>query len=362
MLLKNCSSGNCFLPPPDHASSLLNEYLHDFNSRIPLFRPETIYTHVRDCYSGAADGTPLSWVLTYIALGIGHRLRAMSLFADVDDASNAEWYLSKCLAVLPDLLLQEPTLPLVQALLGVSILLQTSIRSRKAAVFVSTALRMAQNLAYNEARQDHDSNIDRDSQEGYVFWIAFFMDTEMNLTATRPNTQKLVEISVPLPNLTCSNWWLSNPPDEATVDHINVFSLHASLALLQAEALEELFSVKARQLPPIQTTTAFEKIITGLEKWKGTYPLAGRDGQAMLNSMYRSGVVLCINLEASYFETLYQLHASNVLGGFTRHLDIFSVDELRSSSGIICFDIYADAQRLLEFTALASQSNLPVTW
>ncbi|OCK76132.1 hypothetical protein K432DRAFT_307037 [Lepidopterella palustris CBS 459.81] len=123
MPLNNRISGHCFLPHPDEGYSLLNEYLHDFNSKIPLFNPVTIYTHVRNCYSGAAGKLPLSWVLAYIALGIGHRLRAMSLFAAADDTFDAEWYLNKCLSVLPDLLLQEPTLPLVQALLGISMLL-----------------------------------------------------------------------------------------------------------------------------------------------------------------------------------------------------------------------------------------------
>jgi hypothetical protein len=129
--------GSVTFPPPDEGTSLLNEYLHDFNSRIPLFHPETIYNYVCDCYSGIADRAPLCWVLAYIALGIAHRLRAVSLFAVADDTTNADFYLNKCLAVLPDLLLQEPTHPLIQALLGVSTLLQTSDSSRKAPLFVS---------------------------------------------------------------------------------------------------------------------------------------------------------------------------------------------------------------------------------
>jgi hypothetical protein len=361
--LSNCVSGKCYLPPPDEGSSLLNEYLHDFNSRILLFNPKAIYNYVRDCYSGIADRTPLCWVLAYIALGIAHRLRAVSLFAVADDTTNADFYLNKCLAVLPDILLQEPTLPLVQALLGVSTLLQTSDRSRKAPLFISTAMRMAQDLAYNEAGQGRDEGRSGDVQEVYVFWIAFFMDTAINLRAIRPNTQKLVDISAPLPNPSSSASWASISPDNYSVDgEVNVFALHASLSLIQAEALEELFSVKARHRSSTLTAIAFEGIISKLDAWRKTNPLADAEAPAMLKFMYRSDVVHSITLEASYFETLYQLHAANALGAFAHRLDVFSPAGLRSAAGLISFDIYADAHRLLEFADLISQSNISVTW
>jgi hypothetical protein len=361
--LANCVSGKCYIPPPDEGSSLLNEYLHDFNSRIPLFHPEAIYSYVRDCYSGVADRTPLCWVLTYIALGIAYRLRAVSLFAVADDTTNADFYLNKCLAVLPDLLLQEPTLQLVQALLGVATLLQTSDRSRKAPLFISTAMRMAQDLGYNEAGQDRNEGRSRDNQEFYVFWMAFYMDTAMSLRAIRPNTQKLVDISAPLPNPISSDSWASISPDNFSVGgEVNIFALHASLALIQAEALEELFSIKARQCSPTLTATAFESTISKLDIWRRTNPLADANAPTMLKSMYRSDVVHSITLEASYFETLYQLHAANALGAFTHRLDVFSPVGLRSAAGLISFEIYSNAHRLLEFAALISQGNVSVTW
>lgn len=196
-----------------------------------------------------------------------------------------------------------------------------------------------------------------------MFWIAFFMDTAMNLRAIRPNTQKLVDISAPLPSLSSSDAWTSISSGNYSVDReVNVFALHASLALIQADALEELFSVKARQCSPTLTATAFESIISKLDIWRRTNPLADANAPSMLKSMYRSDVVHSITLEASYFETLYQLHAANALGAFTYRLDVFSPTGLRSAAGLISLDIYADAHRLLEFAALISQGNVSVTW
>jgi hypothetical protein len=361
MSLYNCNSIRCILPPPDDGSALLNELLYDFNSRIPLFEPDAIYNHVRDCYSGEADSSPLKWVLAYIVLGIGHRLRAMSLFAKEDDTSNAEWYLNKCLAGLPDLLLCKPTILLIQALLGVSLLLQTSSRSSKAALFVATAMRMSQNLAYNEGL-DGDDREARGRQEANVFWIAFFMDTRINLCEMRPNTQKLVDISVTLPTLVDSDSWLLNTSEVVLNQAINFFPLHASLAIIQAEALEELFSVRARQRAPAITTTIFGNMISELEIWKNTNPLSGTNSLSILNSMYRSDVIHSVTLEASYFATVYQLHAANAIGAFRLRADVFSPDSLRAIAGTICSEIYGDARRLLEFAAVATQGNVSVIW
>lgn len=363
MRLKHCVKGRCYLPSPDIGSTLLNEYLADFNSKIPLFRPESIYTYVRDCYSGTADLTPLWFVLTYTAFGIAHRLRAAGVFAALDDTANADWYLNKCLGVLPDLLLQRPSLQLVQALIGVAILLQSSPKSRKASLFVSTAMHMAQDLGYNELDPGSDSKSVTDKQGFYVFWIAFVMDTTTSLRANRPNTQRLIDISVQLPSASSSDWWISKEPVNETEDwKLNVFALRASLALIQAEASEELFSVKARRRPAPVSATIFKEIIRKLEDWRRNNPLSEVDAAGMLSSMYRPDVLLLIELEAAYFETLYQVHAAYALGAFNRRLDVFVPEELKAAAERISPAIYADAQRLLSLAALVPQGNVSVTW
>jgi hypothetical protein len=362
--LKNCTRGNCFLPSPDEGYSLVSEYLHDFNSILPLFHPESIYRHVRACYSGEADETHrLYWVLAYVTLGIGHRLRAMSLFATPEDTPNGDFYLNKCLDVLPDLLLQEPSLQLVQALLGVSVLLQTSYRSRKAALFVTTAMHMAQDLGYNEAASGQEQKSLNEQQGFYVFWIAFVMDTAMSLGANRSTTQRLADIGVPLPNAHSSDWWALNTFDNhATAWKVNILTLHANLALIQAECSDELFSVSARQRSATLTAATFDSLVSKLDTWKVANPLTDINASSMLATMYQSDIVHSVILEASYFETLYRLHASNGLGGFDQRRDVFSASSLKVAAGRICFDLFADAQRLLELAGLISQGNLSVTW
>lgn len=363
--LNLCTKGTCFLPPADEGYSLLSEYLYDFNSIIPLFHPETIYKQIRACYAGeAVDETQrLYWVSTYVTLGIGHRLRAMSLFGSPEDTSNGDFYLNKCLDILQDLLLEEPSLQLIQALLGLSILLQTSYRSQKAALLVATALRMAQDLGYNEVVSENDQESVVGKQGVYLFWIAFSMNTSISLRASRSTTQRVVDIAVPLPNAHAADWWTLGPSDNRCITmKVNIFTLHASLALIQAECSEDLFSVSARRQPPRSTTATFNNLVIRLDSWKRSNPLTTMEASTMLAEMYQSEILHCVILESSYFETLYRLHASKTLGAFTHRLDVFSNTSLKSASARIHFDIFTDAQKLLQMSGLIPQGNLSVTW
>lgn len=360
----NSPTKSCYLPPKNQGSSLLNEFLHDFNSKIPLFSPESIYTHVRDCYSGEADGTPLTWVLTYLVFGIAHRLRAMSLFALADDTSKSDWYLKQSLAVLPELLLQEPSVPLVQALLGVSILLQTSVRVKRASIFICTAMYMAQDLGLNDASQVPSGDHPNDRVARYLFWIAYFMHTDECLSEVRPLTQRLADISTPLPESHAGDWWTSGEGTQGQSEqwNSNVFALHAQLAVIQAESLEELFSVKARERSATSQAASYNNVITKLAGWRSKSVFTSLSPRDIYTSMYRSDLVHTIILEATYFRTLYQLHAASALGGFTRRIDVFGPMALRSMAAIGTHALHQDARRFLTLIALMPSENTSTTW
>ncbi|KAK5172272.1 uncharacterized protein LTR77_003910 [Saxophila tyrrhenica] len=353
----------CYLPATDEGVSLLTEFLHDFNSKIPLLSPMIIVNHVKDCYSGAADKLPESWVLTYITFGIAHRMRATSMFGSSEDSAMADFYMNKCLWKLADLLLGEPTLQLVQCLLGVAILLQTSDRSQRAASFASIAMRMVQDLAYNDESSAADEDRDQCRTKRYTFWIAFFLDTDLAFAKMRPSSQRLADIRTPLPNTHDQDWWgLASSSDTGGDWSINVFSLHASLALIQAEMLEEVFSVKARQRTSSQTFSAYRAVVSKLAAWRRSNVLPSLDATELSQSTYRSDMVHLVVLEAMYFRTLFHLHASHTLGNFTTSIDVLSTEALHSLSLTGLPACVEDAQRFLALVGLIPDSVTPLTW
>ena len=359
----SCSKTGCYLPPPDEGHMLLREYLYDFNSKLPLFSPKGIYTLFRDCYSGAANEKPLAWVLVYVVMGITHRLRAMSLFAVPNDTSQADWYLGQCLNKLPELLMHSPSLMLIQALLSISILLQTSGRYQRAPLFVSTALQMAQDLGYNEVTPGQPTGSVSSLEKSYVFWIAFMMDAHFSMASLRPSAQRLADISTPMPAESVENWWESSDLDaSASQWNLNVFALHSSLAIIEAEAAEELFSAKARRRAPISNAGIYQNIMFKLHVWRGNNALSNLDAKDVSRAMYRSDIIHSIMLEGAYFRTLYQLHATNALVGFSAKFDAFAPEALQSMIDLGIVPCHCDAERFLRLVALVPQGNLSTTW
>ncbi|KAK0319231.1 hypothetical protein LTR82_009648 [Friedmanniomyces endolithicus] len=355
-------SGRCYLPPADDAYALLMEFLSDFNSKVPLIAPQHIYAHMRHCYS-RGDAPRLSWMLTYLTLGIAHRLRAMSLFSGPDDMKQADWYLNQSLVKLPSLLMQEPSLELVQALLAVSVLLQTSSRSRRAALFVSNAMHMLQALGYHDG-QTLERNVLRRREQQYVFWIAFEMDTDMSLATMRQSAQRRSEIAVALPDEYDTDWWSGACTPVATEPggSFNLFALNTSLALIQAAALEDLFSVDSRSYPSSVLHANLQAILLQLQAWRRKSVVFSAEVQELYISMYRSDIVHLIVLEATYFRTLYQLHAVSVLCHFGTKKDVFSGDSLRALAALDMTSCVADARRLLSLSALVAGANISTTW
>lgn len=342
----------CFLPTTREGISLLETYFHDFNTKIPLLSPLAIVTHLRDCYDGTAAGIPESWVLTYITFGIAHRMRAMSSSSTSEDSTMADFYMSKCLWTLAELLLGEPRLQLVQCLLGVAILLQTSDKSHRAASYTSIAMRMVQDLAYNEEQDDDESR-----EKGYSFWIAFFMDNDLALSKSRPSSQRLADISIPLPGAADQDWW--GPRDQShsnTEGSINVFALHASLAVIQAEISEELFSARARKIGNIPA--AYTDICSKLLYWRRSSELLTLDPLVLSQRSNRSDLIHLVFLEASYFRTVFHVYASQALGSFNTAIDVISPDSFRALAPIGLPACIEDAQRLLSWMVLMSYETL----
>lgn len=303
---------------------------------------------MRDCYSGVAKGVASSWILTYLVFGIAHQLRALSSVATHNDTLKAEYYLDKCLDSFTRVLLEEPNEKLVQCLLGVAIMLQHSAKSHRVASFISIAMRMAQELGYNEAHIPGTLDPTQGKVESYLFWISFFMDADLSIYALKPSTHKPTDITIRLPNAHDGHWWPKYPESSfnTTIDPsgINIFFLHSSLAIIQAQALEHVFSVKAN-LQPAQHIIAVQSITAKLAAWRwnsGLNAVTGLQGSDLLHLAM---------LEASYFRTVYQLKASQQIGRFTHRQDMFSHIALRSQRHHHQSVVYEDACRLLSLLA-----------
>jgi hypothetical protein len=350
-----------YLPPPELGTALLSEFLVDLNTACPLYQPRVIVEHLRICYAGESDGTAVSWVSTYLIFGLAYVLRGMSATATKRDNELARYYLGRTYNSLNNLLLSPPSLGLVQCLIGVASLAQGTPYGRSVpdGHFLSTSLRVAQSLAYHDDGTDIADTSRDIEQERRVFWLGFIMDTCISMLSNAPTTHRREDIVAPKPE--------EDPADTlgavvAAEGHwkVNVFALRVNLALLQAEAIEQVLSVKARNTAPLHVEAAAANVIAHLQVFHN-HELFNLSPNQLFQLLYRSDIVHTVGLEATYFATVYRVHAFLALDKNPR-INPFTPDGLRRMSTIKEQKSYPEAKRLLSLLPIAPHGDVGLYW
>lgn len=350
-----------YLPPPELGTALLSEFLVDFNTAYPLYRPSVIAEHLRICYAGMSDGSAVSWTSAYIIFGLAHMLRGMSATATKQDNELAKYYLSRTYTSLTSLLLSPPSLGLIQCLIGTAWLIRTTPCGRNVpdGHFLSTSLRVAQSLAYHD---DETEAVDPDrdiQQERRVFWLAFINDTNASMVSNAPTTHRREDIVAPKPE--------ENPSDSlgAVVSaeghwKVNVFRLRVELALIQAEAIEQVFSIKARNTAPQDLDAAAALVLARLQGFH-EHEIFKLSPAQLFQLLYRSDITHTVTLEASHFATVFRLTAFLALDKNPR-INPFRLDGLRRLSTIKVQRSYGAAKRLLSLLPIAPRGDTGLYW
>jgi hypothetical protein len=348
-----------FLPHPDLGASLLSEFLVDFNQAVPLFRPYAVAEHLRICYMGQSDGSALAWSNTYVVFGIAHRLRAMSAAATPADNQLADDYLRRLFSALSNLLLVGPSLQLIQTLLGVAILVSTTSHPHPSGLIVTTALRMAQTLAYNEDNGQKTTPDNDVEQQRRVFWIAFMMDSDNSMVQCGPTTTCRDDITASSPE--------ENPPDMAGAVtsaegnwRFNIFSMRTKLSLIQAEAIERILSVKGRSRPLRELVADAHNILKKLSAWRNQ-KIFQLSAEQVMQLLYRSDLVHVVITEGSYYAALYRIHSSLALG-LGQRINPFDPEGLAAVAALPSHASYKEARRLLSLLSVAPKGDIGVSW
>lgn len=362
--LPNPPACDLYLPPPELGTALLSEYLVDFNTAYPLYRPHVLAEHLRVCYAGESDGSAVSWVSAYVVFGLGHMLRGMSAAATLQDNDLAKYYLCRTYTSLSSLLLSPPSLGLVQCLIGVAILIRSTPCGPNVpdGHFLSTSLRVAQSLAYHDDDDDDDAvESDRDiEQERRVFWLAFINDTNTSLLSNSPTTHRRDDILAPKPE-ECPADSLGAVVAAEGGWSVNIFSLRVNLALLQAEAIEQVLSMKARNNTRLDIEAASAMVFARLRAFH-EHEIFTLSPEQLFQLLYRSDVAHTVNLEASYFITVYRLNAFLAFRETNNRVNPFSLEGMRQLSRVREQKSYAEAKRLLSLLCIAPRGDVGLYW
>ncbi|KAK5057791.1 hypothetical protein LTR84_011792 [Exophiala bonariae] len=350
----------CSLPPAEGAFFLLQEYLEDFNAATPLFDRVTISTLFEDCYNGRSVVSVISWVALKLVLAIAHRLRAMSPLGVKQDSENAELYLEECVVELHILMMERPSLLLCQCYIGMAVVISTSSNPKPAAMFVSMALRVAQDLRINDSSLNSPISPRERLQQQRVFWVAYSMDADWSLRAGRTPSLSPNLITIDLP--------ASEDPDGAGEIcaiggefRINVFRLRAELALIQAEIMEKLQSPDVSKKPAFDGDIMWHTLALKLDGWRKQWP-GNLTVEQLQQYLHRSDLVHMIAVEAAIFSTLYLLVAYLAPDTRTKTRPFSPEGLLEQLTRPQAQSTYHDAKRFAGLLASVPGEDVAIKW
>jgi hypothetical protein len=355
----------CYLPPWLEGIVLIEEFNRDFDSKMPLILPSSVYDHMRDCYDHAEAAPRLSWQIAYSVIGLVHRLRALGPSPDADNSYQAEWYLSKALLKMPDILMKESTHELVQTMLGWTLLLRTSFRSQRAATFAAMAVRAAQDLGYHDLDEQRVAASSKGKEQQYVFWCAFCLDVDMSFARMKPCSQRSVDIGTPLPQDSHIDLWSGASIDAPSSELAkpNFFAARVKLAVIQTQALEHFHSIAMRLLPQADRIATIRTFVDKVHAWRNdTASIMDVEARELALSTHRPDLLQLIALKASYLQTLYQLKVSEATQTSRVALLATAADTLPTIFGLDVSICYPEAKHLFELLDLLPRGAARMHW
>lgn len=286
------------------------------------------------------------------------RLRAMSATGTQHDNDMARYYLARIYNSLNNLLVSPPSLGLVQCLIGLAILIRTTPChfNMSEGHFVSTALRVIQHLTYQDTKNDATRDTE---QERRVFWLAFFYDTNASIVTNSPTTHRREDVIQCVPEHPLTDSLGSVTAAEGNWK-VNYFGLRIKLAVLQAEATDQVLSATTLNTTPMDLAAAAAVVLARLQEFH-EHEIFQLSPSQLFQLLYRSDIVHCVSLEAAYFAVVFRLRAFAAFGENPR-VNPFSLDGLRRIAEVKQQKSYPEAKRLLSLLPIAPRGNVGLYW
>lgn len=267
------------LPPERQVRQVIETYLADVNSILPLFDPQQLTRTVDRWYHSPIHRSRTSWAVINITLAMAQHCsfgQAGTANSHSPDSSVTNC-LNKAQSALTEMLMGDVKLENLQVVLGLVIVFQSTSNIKPAIFLISTALRLCQLLGVHRNDSECYRNADARTvlQIRRVFWISYTLDRNLAFRTRQIPIQQDTEVSIELPPIT---------PDEDDAGFVstselhqpgfNVFRAHVELSQIQGLVCDALFSVSSQQLSSDERMFTYQSIRLLLDDWKSRIPAA----------------------------------------------------------------------------------------
>jgi hypothetical protein len=291
-------------PPHDVAMRLGHGFLATCNMMFPIFTPEKVLRRMKQDWPPNKRDDLVWHTTVMIILGFAHRLQAISNPAEADtENEEATRYLTEALDVAPMLSYSKPSLETAQVLLGVASMLRTTAMPDPARMFVSSSVRILQDLDAHKEPDSKSPNPQLRDELGRVFWVAYIQDKNLALHTGKPPV--LYEEDISRQPLAYSESW----GIVRSLDHtfrVDFFVAAHRLAAIQGLIWSRVQSATARKTR-LDLLKAQSELNPLLAAWKNDFPFEFKR-EALIGRWPKHSILYIIMLHFQYFQSLLELN------------------------------------------------------
>jgi len=319
----NASPKSLILPPLEQVLPVVQTYLQDFNSVLPLFHADTLLRLTHNFYSvGVLQRDPVVWAAINVVLALARRHHLVASH----DIPSATVCLSRAESVLSRVVLGDIQLLNIQVLVGMVMLLQAAQDTKPALILIATTIRLAHGIGLHD--RTHSAHLDslHMRQRAYVFWLVYILDKDLSMRSKQASVQIDDDINLELPSSTV----LQHNEDRSKLDSsdgtlgvmstadgtvkMNYLTARIQLAAVQGAVYNYIYSTRSRKRSPEERSHALQSVASALEQWKAFIPsefMASAGSRRVAPAMLRflrtlhSTSLACTTL-------IYQAHAWDV--------------------------------------------------
>ncbi|KAL4991562.1 fungal-specific transcription factor domain-containing protein [Aspergillus falconensis] len=296
----------CPLPSKEEASSLLYDYLQNFNCLCPLFEQAKLISLFNKGSLDAGLRTPC-WasVNVVFALGIAFRIKDRAVAHSEHQRS---WlFIKNAFGTFHDLCLGQPNLWSIQALLGMSIFFLGTMSAEPCCFLAAAAIRMSEQLGLGRLKENVALSSEDLEHRRRIFWIAYCLDREISIRFGRPPTQSDEDMSIDIPTATLTGD-VRIMPLASKHEEFDAFRAHCRLATIKGQLYKDLYSAAAKDRPLPEIMASVGTLDKMLQNWREDLPSEYRPESHGLPSVPQPTMSMTLLLHCSYFNCIIAMH------------------------------------------------------
>ncbi|KAL5337550.1 fungal-specific transcription factor domain-containing protein [Aspergillus crustosus] len=283
----------CPLPSEEEASSLLYEYLQNFNSLCPLFEQDKLVSIFSQGNLDITLENAARWASINVVLALAIAFRFKSRSAAQSEHQRSWLFIKNAFGTFHDLCLGPPDMWSIQALLGMSVFIPGTMSAEPCSFLVTAAIRMIHQVGVGKGEDNVALASEDTEHRRNIIWIAYCIDREICLRFGKSPTQSDDDMAIEINRH----------------GGFDSFRAQCQLATIKGRLYKDLYSAVAKDQTFSEIMTCVGTLDGMLRKWREDLPSEFRpETQVSTRFPLSSTLVALLYLYCSYFDCIIAMH------------------------------------------------------